>query len=439
MVAEPTRAALNASQYGTGKTVVTVEVAQAVAPDGIKVIVVPLFTKYSWENTILGQYPEAVVNHINSRKAGKASLESLVNGEPGWYIIGREYFASKGVREALKDGKLTTNIDFLAYDECQKWANHKSQGFRWMKKVRPGYKMALSATPARNKFTGMFAIHQWLWPKLEGHQSYWKWVADWCEVEVDYFAGSVPVGEKNPGEFIKTLPCYVRLTKDFGEPFIDKIEIDLSPAERRQYEDIEKQMITWIKNNPFVVKFPITKRLRLRQITLGEISYDNESDMVFFDKDMKSTKYDTLLAYIEENPDEPMLIFTDSAKFADVVAYKLVQDGHKALPWTGDVPENVRHALAKAFVDGEIDYIVATIPSIGEGVDGLQHRARTMVWLSRSDDNMYNEQAFRRLHRRGQKRQVISIDIVARNTYDEGQLSDLIEKAIKMNRSLGGE
>lgn len=439
MVAEPTRAALNASQYGTGKTVVTVEVAQQVAPEGVKLIVCPLFTKYSWERTILGQFPNESVKHINSRKAGKEALAELAAGTPGWYIIGREYFASHSVRSALGEGVLTPKIDFLAYDECQKWANRSSQGFRWMKKVKPGYRMALSATPARNKFTGMFAIYQWLWPKLEGHQSYWKWVADWCETETDYFAGTVPVGEKNPGEFVKILPCYVRLTKDFGEPFIDKIEIDLSPAERRQYEDIEKVMITWIKNNPMVVKFPVTKRLRLRQITLGEISYDKESDLVYFDKEMKSTKYETLLSYIEENPDEPMLIFTDSQKFADIVAYRLVQDGYKALPWTGQVTEDVRHALAKAFIDGEIDYIVATPASIGEGVDGLQHRARTMVWLSRSDDNMYNEQAFRRLHRRGQKRQVISVDIVARNTYDEGQLSDLIESAIKMNRSLGGE
>lgn len=436
MASEPTRAALNASQYGTGKTVVTIETAQMVAPNGVKLIVVPLFTKYSWENTILGQYPDAKVHHINSRKEGQNNLAKLVVGDPGWYIIGREYFASKKVRDALQDGKLTSRIDFLAYDECQKWSNRNSQGFRWMKKVKPGYKMALSATPAGNRFTGLWAIHQWLWPSLEGHRSYWTWVADWCRVETDYFAGTVPVGEKEPGKFVSTLPCYVRLTKDFGEPFEDTIEIDLSPAERRQYDDIEKYMIAWLKDNPLIVKFPHTKRIRLRQITLGEISYDKESDTVYFDREMKSTKYETLLDYIEENPDEPMLIFTDSAKFADVVAYRLIQDGHKALPWTGEVPEDVRHALKKKFMDGEIDYIVATIPSIGEGVDGLQLRARTMVWLSRSDNNMLNEQAFRRLFRRGQTKQVISIDIVARNSYDKGQLSKLIQQALEMNKSL---
>jgi superfamily II helicase len=166
------------------------------------------------------------------------------------------------------------------------------------------------------------------------------------------------------------------------------------------------------------------------------VSIDPETDTVFFGEDMQSTKYDTLLAYIGEHPGEPMVIFTDSAKFADVVAYKLIQDGHKALPWTGEIPEDVRHGVKEAFVNGEIDFLVATIASIGEGVDGLQHRARTMVWLSRSDNNMLNMQAFRRLYRRGQEKVVVSVDIVARDTYDSGQLSSLIERALRMNRSL---
>jgi superfamily II helicase len=131
-----------------------------------------------------------------------------------------------------------------------------------------------------------------------------------------------------------------------------------------------------------------------------------------------------------------MVIFTDSAKYANVVAYKLIEDGHKALPWTGEVPEDVRHELKEAFLDGRIDFLVATVASIGEGVDGLQHRARTLVWLSKSDNNMLNMQAFRRLYRRGQERQVISVDIAARDTYDLGQLSSLVQQALRMNASL---
>jgi len=432
---EPTRAVLNASQYGTGKTVVTVEVGQGVAPDGIKLIVCPLMTKHSWRETILNQYPDQDVKFINSLKSGKQALEAMLSAVPGWYIIGREYFATRNVSDRI--AKFSPNIDFLAYDECQKWSNHKSQGFSKMKRMKPQFKMALSATPAGNKFTGLYAITQWLWPKFEGHASFWAWVKDWCETEEDYFAGTIVVGEAEPkGKFVKSLPCYIRLTKDFGDPVHERIVVELSAKERKIYDQIEKTMIAWLNDNPMVIKLPIVKRLRLRQASLGEISYDKASDTVYYDDNMKSTKYDALLDFIKRNEDEPMLIFTHSAKFADVVAYQLIRDGYKALPYYGEVPETERHAIKKAFQDGDIDYIVATMDTIGEGVDGLQHRAHIMVWLSRSDNGMLNEQAFRRLYRRGQTKTVISVDIVAKDTYDDGQLSTLVQRAIDMNRSL---
>jgi hypothetical protein len=432
MVHEPTRAALNASQYGTGKTVVTIEVAEGISAN-IKLIVAPLFTKYSWEKTILEQYPNATVSHINSRKAGQNALNALLDGVTGWYIIGREYFASKSVHGRI--AKASPRIDFMAYDECAKWANRKSQGFRIMKTMKPGYRMALSATPAANKFSGMYAITKWLWPHIVPN-SFWNWVDEWCETEMDFFAGKVIVGELDPGKYVSQLPCYVRLEKDFGEPYEEVIEIDLSVKERRIYEDFEKSLIVWLNDHPLIATVPIVKRIRLRQMTLGEVSINPETDEVFFDKDMKSSKYNTLVSYIGEHPNEPMVIFTDSAKYANVVAYKLIEDGHKALPWTGEVPEDVRHELKEAFLDGRIDFLVATVASIGEGVDGLQHRARTMVWLSKSDNNMLNMQAFRRLYRRGQERQVISVDIAARDTYDLGQLSSLVQQALRMNASL---
>lgn len=431
MVNEPTHAALNASQYGTGKTVVTVEVGERLGAK-VKVIVCPLFTKYSWKNTIQGQYPEAVVKFVNSSKAGREALAELVAGVSAWYVIGREYFRSKSI--VANVAPISPSIDFLAYDECAAWANHRSQGFRNMMKMKPKYRMALSATPQANKFDGLYAITHWLWPKYEGHNSYWKFVKDHCKTEDDYWAGVVVKGEKEPGSYVSQLPCYVRLEKDFGDPIELTYEIDLSAAERRIYDKFEKYLIVWLQENPLVAKFPITKRIRLRQMSLGEVSVD-EDENVFFELNMRSSKYEALKDVLDEY-NEPAIIFTDSAKYAEIVAQRLMVDDYKAIWWTGNVPENDRHLIKQMFEDGDIDYIVATIASIGEGVDGLQHRSRLMVWLSKSDNNMLNMQAFRRLFRRGQERRVVSIDIVARDTYDSGQLSKLIQNQLDMNEVL---
>lgn len=438
MANEPTRAALNASQYGTGKTLVTVEVAREI-DSKVNLVVAPLFTKYSWRSTILAQIPDAKVAFINSTKSGKVAFEELLLGNPGWYIVGREYFAAAKIAGPLAAKQQL--IDYFVYDECAKFANRKSAGFRTMKMFnKVGYKMALSATPYGNKFTGMWAIHQWLWPKLEGHGSFWAWVADWCATEIDPFAGVVVTGEKNPGSFVRRLPCYVRLEKDFGTPEEITYSIDLSPSERRIYDAFEKHLIAWIGDNPLVTTFPATKRVRLRQMSLGSVSYnvtEDGRDNVFFEADSPSSKYNALIEILKGPADgEPAIIFTHSQKFAAVVVERLARDGFKAREWTGAISETVRHATKAEFVSGAIDYIVATPSAIGEGVDGLQARARMMIWLSRDDNNMMNMQAFRRLYRRGQTRQVISIDIVANDTYDTGQLSNLMQQALNLNRNL---
>jgi hypothetical protein len=437
MVHEPTKAALNASQYGTGKTLVTVEVGIRLDAR-VALVAAPLFTKQSWKTTIERQDPDARVQFINSSKAGKLALANLVDGVAGWYIIGREYLASKNIHPII--AAASQRIDFFVYDECARWANRKSNGFAIMKTMKPGYKMALSATPGGNRFDGLFAITYWLWPEYVSFQtgrSYWRWVARWCKTEDDFFAGVQVVGELEPGAYVSQLPCYIRLEKDFGNWDADTIEIELSTAERKIYDRFEQDLIVWIQDNPIVAKFPQVKRIRLRQMTLGTVQYNTELDTVDFPSDMSSTKYDTLHAIIKEMPDEPMLILTQSAKFAKIVTQRLKEDGYAAEEWSGNISEETRELTKARFVlDDGCDFIVATIASIGEGVDQFQTRSRFMVWLSREDNNQLNEQAFRRLYRRGQERKVISIDISALNTYDQGQLSYLIEQTIAMNKTL---
>lgn len=435
MADEPTRAALNASQYGTGKTLVSIELAKRIDAKVI-LIAAPLFTKYSWRESILRQYPNENIQFINSTKSGKEAYTNFKASVPGWYIIGREYLASRNIRDDVVS--FSHKIDIIIYDECAKWANRKSIGAKMMHKMKPGYRMALSATPAGNRFSGMWTITRWLWPDTVP-RSFWRWVAEWAVVKEDHFAGTTVEGEQIPGAYANSLPCYVRLEKDFGTVEEFTLTVQLSKAERKIYDTFNHYLIVWLQENPLVAKLPATKRVRLRQMTLGEVTINPDTDAVEFDENLKSTKYDALKGLVEEIPDEPMVVFTHSQKFAKVVTQRLVNDGYKAVEWSGSISERVRQENKVKFINGEIDYIVATPGSIGEGTDGLQHRARIMVWLSRDDNNMLNMQAYRRLHRRGQERQVISIDIEAEDTYDKGQLETLVQHQIAMNATLKKE
>jgi superfamily II DNA or RNA helicase len=192
-------------------------------------------------------------------------------------------------------------------------------------------------------------------------------------------------------------------------------------------------MITWVQGNPLVVEFPITLRARLRQATLGMFSVD-EAGEVSFANDCESSKIDAMFDILNNSwVGESALILTDSRKFADVVVSRL---GDSARAWHGEVSQADREKHKQDFIDGKIKYIVAVTSAIAEGVDGLQHGTRNILWLSRSDNRILNEQAIARIHRQGQTRQVRSVEIIAVDTMDAGVLSSQLLKALEMNKSL---
>ena len=152
----------------------------------------------------------------------------------------------------------------------------------------------------------------------------------------------------------------------------EQFYVELSPRQRKAYNQLEKDMITWVEGNPLVVEFPITLRARLRQASLGMFSVDDAGEVTFAN-DCESSK---------------------------------------------------------------IDYLVAVTSAIAEGVDGLQYGTRNILWLSRSDNRILNEQAKARILRHGQKSPVRSIEIIAVDTYDSGVLSSQVQDAIEMNKIL---
>jgi SNF2 family DNA or RNA helicase len=317
-------------------------------------------------------------------------------------------------------------------DECHFAQNRNSKSFKTLKTLKAGYKLSMSGTPAGNNFEGFWAVTRWLWPEIIP-KSFWGWAYDFCEMAYSPFSKYDIVGELERGKFVKTLPSYIRLEPNHNLEVIAEIRyVDLLPAQKKIYDKFEKDLVVWLGENPMIAEVPIAARIRLRQITLAVPSISDDGEIVFAD-DAKSTKFQALQEIIEDHPDEPMLLLTDSQKYASLVAKRL---GSQAFEWSGQANQKQREEAKQKFLAKEIKYIVAVIPAIAEGVDGLQDVCSTIVWLSHSDSNLMNQQVLDRIRRRGQKEAVKVYDIVARDTYDEGQLSNLVVKQLAMNASL---
>jgi superfamily II DNA or RNA helicase len=413
---------------GTGKTLMSVEVAKQIQAN-IVLIIAPLNTYWGWWDTIQRQnkYKEDV-KKIDSTKAGVSAFADLVKGEAGWYFIGREYFRTKDWSKIKPD--------LVLVDECHFAQNRASKSFKVLKTLSAGFKLSMSGTPSGNRFEGFWAVSRFLWKDTSiVDKSFWKWVEKFAKTEYSPFAGVEITGERIPGAFVKTLPCYIRLEPNQSLEVVEETRyVDLAPAQRKVYDKFERDLVVFLEGNPMIAEVPIAARIRLRQITLAVPTIVN--DEITFADDAVSTKFKALQEITDDYPDDAMLVLTDSQKYARIVARRL---GDKAFEWSGQANQSQREEAKQKFLRGEIKYIVAVIPAIAEGVDGLQDVCSTIVWLSHSDSNILNQQVIDRIRRRGQKEIVKIYDIVARDTYDEGQLSTLLKRQIEMNATLRKE
>jgi len=435
MVAEPTKAALNASLMGTGKTLMATEVALRLNAKSV-LIIAPLNTYWGWHDTIQRQtdYTANGLHKIDSSTKGREAFRSLSESASGWYFVGREYFRTKEWHKIVPD--------IVLVDECHFMQNRASKGFKVAKTLKAGFKLSMSGTPFGNRFEGFWAVTRFLWPEDKIVQrSFWKWVEKWALTAYNPFSNVEITGEKIPGAFANSLPCYVRLEPDYSIDVVHEVRyVDLVPAQRKIYLKFQKDLVVWLQDNPLIAEVPIAARIRLRQMTLAVPSL-NEDDQVYFEEGAVSTKYQALVEIIDDNPNDKMLILTDSQKYARLVTNRLnaKYGADCAFEWSGQANQSQREEAKQEFISGDRRFIVAVIPAIAEGVDGLQDACRTVVWLSHSDSNILNQQVLDRIRRRGQKEVVQVFDIVARDTYDEGQLDTLLQRELDSRASLKGD
>ena len=194
MLEEPTRAVLNASSLGTGKTVCTVELVKRLDAKTV-LLIGPLNVDKAWKKTFEGQNVVLPFYHINSTKAGLQAFADLKARVPGIYYIGREFFALSGTDKKRKDGTYARKArwswasvkpDVACWDEAHSASNRKTASADALRPLKAGYKVALSATTAGNKFQGFWAVTRWLWPE-QIPKSFWKWADEWAVVEPDEY------------------------------------------------------------------------------------------------------------------------------------------------------------------------------------------------------------------------------------------------------------
>lgn len=454
------RCVLLKAPTGAGKTLVGV---LSVLESGAKTIlcIAPLNTVSSWQNRMEiesdGTMPVRV---INSKAKGKLAHGDLLSGKvPGFYIIGREYFRRFGWSK-LK-------ADFIILDECHVASNRKSLMFKMLKTSKAPYKLDMSATPAGNKVEGLWALARWLWPD-KTERGFETWVTTWFHtirnpyVEHDPAHGKhAPLevqAERRPGALWNALPAAFRMKSVYrADPAIHYIDVELTREQRRIYNELEQESITWLDDHPYAVDLPPVLNMRLRQISLAQPSvkqdwvrkYDKETeswdkvwdDVIYFEDDARSSKADAVFELLSDLFAEkpiPVVIYTDSRIFATLLTKRLQGKGYRARQFVGGMSPRER-AWKKDFFGTEFDIIVCTIPTVAEGLDGWQLFCNHEIWMNVSYNPLLNTQAKGRLSRTGQKLTVNRYMLRAVNTVESKQHARLKSSEDLMNASIEEE
>ena len=439
------------TEVGGGKTLVAVSVALKLK-SGTKLIIAPQGThKKAWKRTVERQtLGEQTTRRLDSTKKGKAAWADLIWGVEGWYICTPQWFARQNWN--------TVEVDFAIFDEIHIAGNYQNATRKRLHQLQAHARLGLSGTPLRNKIENAWAIVKWINPDLMP-DNYWLWrMSPDLTWKYDRFASQQRkiTGEVEPGKIVNSLPCYIQhlqreqcctyhpggFLPDLPEPAVEVRTVQLTPAQRRFYRQMEETYVAWLTTpdekgqTPVVAELPIVARGMLRFCALALPSVDEETGKLYFEDRAPSPKYDELVEVLEEMGTAPALVLTHSQKYARMVTNRLNEDGYPSFEWSGAHTQTKRDTALDQFIGGDLRTIVAVITAIGTGTDGLQEATNTEIWMSEEDDPTANQQTQGRLDRHGQTRQVVRIYIRAEDTQDEGIHSKNLEKALSMAATL---
>lgn len=439
---------LDASDMGTGKTLVAVERVRRMELNGPPrvLVVAPINTHHGWVATFSEQFPSlqkhGLIRVCGTFKKDPDGWAEMLAHKPGVFIVGWEAMRGWIKWEKDEDGRKTGRIledhtppwaktgtwDIVIADECHRAANRRSQAHRVLMSIKTRYKLAMSGTPAGNKPEGLWATLHWLW--LDKFRHFWPWANAVLRVVPCPFAGRKILGEKRPGAIWDSIPVVVRhrledVVKQLPDVITHTVMVEMSPAQKRIYRKFEEEALAWLDAHAIATPLPIHQRIRLRQVALAKPSavLDNDGNPeVYFEGNVKSPKIDALLDIMEDIPEyEPVLVLTDSRKLIASVVHHIDRKygANTAIEWSSALPKSKRQPVIDGFgKPGHPRVIVAVIAAIGEGTDGLQIRCAHEIWLSQSENNIHNQQAKRRLARSGQTRPVNRWHIHSKNTID---------------------
>lgn len=334
-------------------------------------------------------------------------------------------------------------------DEAHRAKNREAQQTKALWKLKAPVQLALTGTPIMNHPGELWAILRWLRPEQYSERvlggGYWPFYYSYVD---DYLVGKhqrVICGVKNADKLrFELADKLVRRTKidvlpDLPEKLPTQIiEVDLKPAERKLYEEVEDAVL--LDMQAYARKLALEAYIGEEDIDEQALDADTAEKL----EELADMPLDRLVGMVENAGARIAKLrqITAGAKVRHAV--ELITDEPEtpvaAFTWHVEAARNLASALRKhkltvgeiagnddpdgpkdAFQLGQLDHIVITIAKGGHGLTLTRSAHPLLVEEDWTPAN--NDQAIDRTHRFGQKNPVFPRALRVPGTVDTGRVA----------------
>ena len=441
-------------EMGTGKTKVLID-NLAMLYDKGKVngalIIAPKGVVGTWYNNELPTHLPNHVAHVTTlwqshiTKTQREKLESLFEVEESLHILimnVEAFSTTKGMEFANKF--LSCHETLMAIDESTTIKTPTAKRTKNILKLAESakYRRIMTGSPVTKNPLDLYTQCDFLSPWLLDFTSYYAFRNRYAEMKTLHMHGrqiQVVNGFKNLGELSDKLKGFsYRVLKEDCLDLPDKIfikrEIQLSPDQRKLYEQMKKEAIAILKGKQSTTVNTLTQLMRLQQITCGHFTADDGAT-----QPIANNRITELMDVLEETEGKAIIWAHYQYDITAIIQTVVKKYGEKSIvDYYGLTPQEERQPNIKRFQDDpECRFIVGTPSTGGYGI--TLTAANTVIYYSNGYDLEKRLQSEDRAHRIGQKKSVTYVDIMADDTVDEKIVKALRKKINIASEVLGEE
>lgn len=370
---------LCADKCGLGKTLVGIEIARIVQQSNPYPVLVVCTkgARLQWSYAILEQLSNGLSNgrthildNVDDYDYAGSGTQSL-----DWFII---HYAA--LRKVIKKRLIArTYFSTIVADEVHRIKTKSSQQTKGLKRLLSHRKIGLSATPMEKSPSELWSVLNWMYP--EKFRAYQGFRARYVQIEKHpWFGYEQEVGPKNADKLAQKIAnIFIQRTKEDVRPDLPpltetRVPLMLSDQVRGAYDAVNTadDILVTVEDEELLIANTLAKIMKLRQLLSNGWNK------------FTSDKLEYAKAYVRDNPDEGVAIFS---VFRDT-AIRISRDLKVPLMIAGeeyDVQKN------------RPQVIVGTIKKLGESHD--MPWLDTALFVDCEWSTILMEQARDRIHR----------------------------------------